>query len=151
MLGRTGSFSVCADWKRRLGTRFYQESARAKNGKRQFSSECARLIGSYRSFPCVTPFRLGLVAWTRRRLVRSAGRRDSFGVAGRGRVVVRELVWPYVTEHSGGGPSDTGRRRLSMPVTRPERGKARNDSAISRSFGPVFRHGVWVCSCRGAG
>jgi hypothetical protein len=26
-----------------------------QNGKRQFSSECARLIGSYRSFPCVTP------------------------------------------------------------------------------------------------
>jgi len=29
-MGRTGSFSVCADWKRRLGARFYQESARAK-------------------------------------------------------------------------------------------------------------------------
>src|SRR5271165_5827838 len=36
-MGRIGSFSAVGDWKRRLGARFHQESARAKNGKRQFS------------------------------------------------------------------------------------------------------------------
>jgi hypothetical protein len=56
-MGRTGSFSVCADWKRRLGARCCQESARAKIENGNSPSEGARPIGSHRSFPCATPLR----------------------------------------------------------------------------------------------
>ena len=42
---RTGSFSVCADWKRRLGTQFYQESARAKTENGNSPANVLGLLG----------------------------------------------------------------------------------------------------------
>src|SRR5271165_4912865 len=39
------------------GHPFLSRKCQGQNGKRQFSSECVRLIGSYRSVPCVTPIR----------------------------------------------------------------------------------------------
>jgi len=52
--------------------------------------------------------------------------------------------WRDVTEHSGGRPLRTGRRRLSMPVTWREQGKARDASMTSMAAGPAFRHSVLV-------
>jgi hypothetical protein len=37
------------------GAPVLSRKCQGQNGKRQFSSECARLIGSYRSSPCVAP------------------------------------------------------------------------------------------------
>jgi hypothetical protein len=37
------------------GHPFLSRKCQGQNGKRQFSSGCVRLIGSYRSVPCVTP------------------------------------------------------------------------------------------------
>jgi len=51
-MGETGNFSVCANWKAD-GTPVLSRKCQGQNGKRQFSSECIRLIGSYRSVPCV--------------------------------------------------------------------------------------------------
>ena len=55
-MGETGNFSACADGKAG-GAPDSIKKVPGPKWKRQFSSECARLIGSYRSFPCVTPHR----------------------------------------------------------------------------------------------
>jgi hypothetical protein len=54
-MDRIRSFSICADWKKAAGRSVCQESARAKMENGNSPSEGARLIGSDRSFPCVTP------------------------------------------------------------------------------------------------
>jgi hypothetical protein len=64
------------------------------------------------------------------------------GRSRRRRAGARLAVWRYVTEHSGGGPSDTGRRRLSMPVTRRNGGRhgtiQRSRGALGRCSGMAF-------------
>jgi hypothetical protein len=44
-MGETGNFSACADWKRQLDTRFYQESTSAKTENGNFPANVLGLLG----------------------------------------------------------------------------------------------------------